>query len=53
MTTGRIKFFDDARGFAFIENDETTERDVFVHIKSLTGRARDDADTGVDLEGRR
>ena len=34
--TGTVKFFNKAKGYGFITNDES-EEDVFVHISSLNG----------------
>ena len=34
-TTGRVKWFDEKKGFGFIERDEGN--DVFVHFKAITG----------------
>ena len=33
MATGRVKWFDDAKGWGFIE---TEEGDVFVHFSAIT-----------------
>jgi CspA family cold shock protein len=32
--TGTVKFFNDAKGYGFITNDESQE-DIFVHVSSL------------------
>ena len=34
-TTGRVKWFDEKKGFGFIEREEGN--DVFVHFKAITG----------------
>jgi CspA family cold shock protein len=34
-TTGRVKWFDEKKGFGFIEREDGN--DVFVHFKAITG----------------
>lgn len=34
-TTGRVKWFDEKKGFGFIEREEGN--DVFVHFQAITG----------------
>ena len=36
MKTGIIKFFNEAKGYGFVTDDETKE-DLFVHVTTLTG----------------
>lgn len=36
MTRGRVRWFDDQKGFGFIEVEDA--KDVFVHHSAITGR---------------
>lgn len=35
---GKVKWFNDAKGFGFIETDETPPRQVFVHFTSIRAK---------------
>ncbi len=35
MTTGRVKWFDEKKGFGFIEREG--DKDVFVHFRAIKG----------------
>ncbi len=37
MATGLVKWFNDSKGFGFIQADGGAERDVFVHYTAITG----------------
>ena len=41
--TGTVKFFNTAKGFGFITNDDTG-KDIFVHVTSLNGLELNEGD---------
>jgi CspA family cold shock protein len=40
MSTGKVKFFNQQKGFGFIVDDETGQ-EVFVHVTGVTDRIND------------
>ena len=48
MATGRVKWFDDAKGYGFIERDEG--EDVFVHYTSVVGEGYRTLTEGSEVE---
>lgn len=53
MKTGKVKFFNDAKGFGFIVNDETSE-EHFAHATGLIDEIKEGDSVEYELEeGRR
>lgn len=49
MKTGVVKFFNEEKGFGFI-NDEETNKDVFVHKTGLVDRIRENDQVTYEIE---
>lgn len=49
MNKGTVKFFNDARGYGFIK-DENSEKEYFVHSNGLVDRIKEDDKVTFDLE---
>ena len=53
MSTGTVKFFNDAKGFGFI-TEEGSDKDHFVHISGLIDEVREGDNVEFDLtEGKK
>ncbi|MFO8128493.1 MAG: cold shock domain-containing protein [Bacteroidales bacterium] len=53
MNKGKVKFFNEAKGFGFIKDDES-EKEYFVHATGLIDEIREDDEVTFDLqEGRK
>ena len=53
MATGKVKFFNEAKGFGFILEDETN-KEIFVHHTGLTDRVRENDLVSYDVvEGKK
>jgi CspA family cold shock protein len=53
MNTGKVKFFNESKGFGFIIDDESS-KEYFVHVSGLIDEIREDDDVSFDLkEGRK
>lgn len=49
MKQGKVKFFNETKGFGFIRMDETGE-DIFVHVSALKTKIRQDDVVLFDVE---
>ncbi|MBP7850599.1 MAG: cold shock domain-containing protein [Lentimicrobiaceae bacterium] len=53
MNKGKVKFFNDAKGYGFIK-DEDSGKEYFVHVSGLIDEIKEDDDVTYDLqEGRK
>ena len=53
MNTGKVKFFNESKGFGFIIDEETNE-EYFVHVSGLIDDIKEDDKVEYDLkEGRK
>jgi cold shock protein len=41
MSTGKVKFYNEKKGFGFIVDDET-QKDIFVHVTGLQEKIKDE-----------
>jgi CspA family cold shock protein len=53
MKTGKVKFFNESKGFGFIKEDES-EKEYFVHASGLIDQVKEDDEVNFELvEGRK
>ena len=48
MPTGKVKFFNQAKGFGFITDENG--KDVFVHVSALSEELREGDEVSFDVE---
>jgi cold shock protein len=49
MKTGKVKFFNESKGFGFIKMDEG-QQEIFVHASGLVDNIREDDQVEFDLQ---
>ena len=53
MNQGKVKFFNESKGYGFIKDNET-ENEYFVHVSGLIDEIKDNDDVTFELtEGRK
>ena len=53
MLSGKVKFFNDSKGFGFIK-DNNSEKEYFVHVTGLVDKIKENDDVTFELqEGRK
>ncbi len=53
MNTGKVKFFNESKGYGFIKADDS-DQEIFVHISGLIDEVKEDDDVTFEVtEGRR
>lgn len=48
MSTGKVKFFNERKGFGFIIDDEGNQ-EVFVHVSGLVDKIRENDQVSFDI----
>ncbi len=48
MSTGKVKFFNERKGFGFIVDDEN-QQDIFVHASGLIDKVRENDQVSFDV----
>lgn len=49
MTNGKVKFFNEIKGFGFIQDNESG-KEYFVHVTGLIDKIREDDEVTFDLQ---
>lgn len=48
MSTGKVKFFNERKGFGFIIDDES-QKDIFVHVSGLIDKIQENDDVVFEI----
>ncbi|TSA23481.1 MAG: cold shock domain-containing protein [Bacteroidetes bacterium] len=48
MSTGKVKFFNERKGFGFIIDDES-QKDIFVHVSGLIDKIQENDDVAFEI----
>lgn len=48
--TGKVKFFNEAKGYGFITDSENTETDYFFHVSGTSDKLKKDDQVQFELE---
>ena len=48
MSTGKVKFFNERKGFGFIIEDESNQ-DIFVHVSGLIDKIKENDQVSFDI----
>jgi CspA family cold shock protein len=48
MSTGKVKFYNERKGFGFIV-DDASQQDVFVHVSGLVDKIRENDQVSFDI----
>jgi CspA family cold shock protein len=48
MSTGKVKFFNERKGFGFIIDDES-QKDIFVHVSGLIDKIQENDSVTFDI----
>ncbi len=49
MNTGKVKFFNDSKGFGFIK-DNASDKEYFVHVSGCIDQIRENDEVTFDLQ---
>ena len=49
MRTGKVKFFNEEKGYGFI-TDDATGKDIFVHVSGLVNKIQENDQVSYDVE---